>query len=298
MIDDAIAMYRAHFKTYATAALWIIFPAMLVQLAATTVYNGTYMNSVMSMSTGSEEEAFAFLNSFLILYAVVLVGAVIAGLARSYYASSVYTSAEMMLFGHRRTPGAFLKAGRERWLPYLGAIVFVGILIYGVITVASVVGSFVFCLLPAVLIGSAVGSMYLWALLSMMGPAVVIERAPLAAALTRSTALVRGYEWRTVGFLAMMSLINSVLQQAVSSVAVIPQIVSIIQNPDAVWAATGFGAPGMVWLTVATGLINAIALSITVPLTSIATYSYYLDLRARTEGIDLVMRARALRGAA
>ncbi|MDO8846849.1 MAG: hypothetical protein Q7W51_00465 [Coriobacteriia bacterium] len=298
VIDDAIAMYRAHFKTYATAALWIIFPAMLLQLAASSVYNYVYMDSVMSMSAASEEEAAAFLVSFIALYGVLLVGIAAAGLARAYYASSVYSSAEVMLFGQRSTPGEFLKAGRERWLAYLGATIVVGIILYGVVTVASMIGTFIICLLPAVLIGSVVGSLYFWARFSMIGPTVVVERASLSAAFTRSASLVRGNEWRTVGFLVMMALINSVLQQAISSITFIPLIVSIVQNPDAVWATGGFGAPGMVWLTVVTGLINAIALSITVPLTSIATYSYYLDLRSRCEGMDLLMRARTLRGVA
>lgn len=298
MIDDAIAMYRAHFKTYATAALWIIFPAMLVQLAASAAYNYSYFNSVFSMATPTEDELLSFYSSIFLLYGVLLVGVAVAGLARSYYASSVFTSAEVMLFGERRTPGEFLKAGRERWLHYLGAVVVVGIILYGLFSVVSMVGAFIICLLPFIMIGAPLGAMYLWSILSMVGPVVVVERATLGGAFTRSRDLVRGHEWRTVGFLAMIGLINYVLQQAISSVAVLPQIVSIVQNPDAVLASGGLATPGMLWLTVVTGLINAVALSITVPLSSIATYSYYLDLRSRSEGIDLLMRARALSEAA
>jgi len=294
VIDDAIAMYRAHFKTYAMAALWIIFPAMLVQLAATSVFSTTYTNTLMSTPTPTDEQMASYFGTLMLFYGLIFIGMALAGLARSYYASSVFGSAEAMLFGQRRTPAEFLKAGWSRWGAYLLATVIVGMIVYGIVTAVTMIGAFLICLLPFAMIGSTVGMLYLWALLSMVGPTVVVERASLGAAFSRSRALVRGNEWRTVGFLIMMGLINWALQQALSSISLVPYIVEIVRNPDAIWATSGFGAPGSVWLTVAVGLVNAIALSITVPLAGIATYSYYLDLRSRTEGIDLAIRLRAL----
>lgn len=298
VIDDAVSMYRAHFKTYAVAALWIIFPAMLIEVALSGIYTSMYTGTLLSTVAPSEEELASFFGTMMLSYAALFVGMIVAGLAQSYYAASTYASAETMLFGQKRTPAEFLKAGKARWGAYLLAIILVGMIVYGISSVVYMFGAFVICLLPFTMIGAIVGGMWLWGILSMVGPTVVIERAPIGLAFRRSRALVRGNEWRTVGFLLMMALINSVLQQAISSLSLVPYVVEIIRNPEAVWAMSGFGAPGMVWLTVVTGTINAIALSITVPLTGIATYSYYLDLRSRTEGIDLVMRARALRGAA
>jgi hypothetical protein len=98
--------------------------------------------------------------------------------------------------------------------------------------------------------------------LSVAIPALVVERRRGGEALSRSWSLVRGHGWRVLGtFVAAF-----VLTGVVSAILTAP-------------------AGGSGWLLRA--VLAAVAQVITTPFTAIVTLLVYLDLRARTEGLDL-----------
>ncbi|MDO9108976.1 MAG: hypothetical protein Q7U89_08340, partial [Coriobacteriia bacterium] len=78
------------------------------------------------------------------------------------------------------------------------------------------------------------------------------------------------------------------LESAVDSPAVLRQIFSSVTNPEAMFAEISIG-----W-KVLEGVLAATALSIVYPFVELAWFFYYLDLRARHEGMDLVQRAGRL----
>ncbi len=108
--------------------------------------------------------------------------------------------------------------------------------------------------------------------LSVAIPALVVERRRGGEALTRSWSLVRGHGWRVLGtFVAAF-----VLTGIVSGILTAP-------------------AAGSGWFL--QGVLAAVGQVITTPFTAIVTLLVYLDLRARTEGLDLETLARELEAA-
>ena len=76
-------------------------------------------------------------------------------------------------------------------------------------------------------------------------------------------------------------MFNLVLQTAITSPTLIRQLVASIQNPEAVFQPLSVG-----W-KVFEGLLSATAVTLVLPFASFAWLSFYLDLRARREGMDI-----------
>ncbi|MDP2233724.1 MAG: hypothetical protein Q8K89_08815, partial [Actinomycetota bacterium] len=190
--------------------------------------------------------------------------------ARLYVSSAIFAAAPGMLSGRRYAVKEFLRGGLARF----GWLLLVAILV----SMATSTG-FLFLIVPGV---------FLWARLSIAHVACVVEGAPLDRSFARSWALTSGRVWRTLGFGLGLAILTFTLESAVDSPAVLRQIISSVTNPEAMFAEISVG-----W-KVLEGVLSATALSIVYPFVELAWFFYYLDLRARHEGMDLVQRAARL----
>ena len=248
----------------------MLFPAALLVGVAQVFYTrGLFevLPKVFSGSTGIDE--LTRLQTWTLLSNAV---SPVYLLATYYIASCVLGVAPALLAGGRPTVRSVLKGGWSRfgWLLLTGLVV----------QTAAGVGSMFF----------VIPGLYLYARLSVARVASVVEGAPIDRAITRSWALTRGMVWRSLGFAAGLGLLALTLQSAVDSPAVIRQIVSSVTNPDALFQTV---APG--WKTLE-GVLSAAAVALVYPFSELAWYFYYLDLRSRREGMDLVISARELVG--
>jgi hypothetical protein len=129
---------------------------------------------------------------------------------------------------------------------------------------------------------------YVWlgTRLALVPSVLMIERMSIRGSIARSWSLTEGYFWRTFGISALVAVIVGVVSQVVSlPLNFIAPIVSTLVDPQ---GQKGGGA--IVLAAVLSVLVTVIAVvfqSITSVVQSATTALIYLDLRIRTEGLDL-----------
>ena len=134
--------------------------------------------------------------------------------------------------------------------------------------------------------GLAVVYVWLGTKLALVPSALMIERMSIRGSIARSWSLTDGYFWRTFGISALVAVIVGVVSQVVSlPLNFIAPIVSSLVDPQ---GQKGGGA--IVLAAVVSVLVIVVAVvfqSITSVVQSATTALIYLDLRIRTEGLDL-----------
>jgi len=114
-------------------------------------------------------------------------------------------------------------------------------------------------------------------------PALMLERGGIAASIRRGWALTRGGFWRVLGIYLLTSILVSVVTGAISgSVSILLQFtatdpVSLLTSPAYIAGTT---------------LAQIVATTLTTPFTAGVVALLYIDVRMRTEGLDVEL-ARA-----
>ncbi|WP_309620975.1 glycerophosphoryl diester phosphodiesterase membrane domain-containing protein [Salinibacterium sp.] len=133
--------------------------------------------------------------------------------------------------------------------------------------------------------GSAVVWFWLGTRLCLVPSALMLERLPLRAAITRSWSLTTGYFWKTLG----IQLLVSVIVQTVASIIAAPLqgvllLGSSLINPNG--DETGL-AVGVVVLYILTVIVTIVFGAIAAVIQAATTALIYIDIRMRKEGLDL-----------
>jgi hypothetical protein len=123
-----------------------------------------------------------------------------------------------------------------------------------------------------------VGALAAMALFLVTAPAVVAEDLGPLAAMRRAARLARRRFWPTLGVGLLTGVVAYLFDQALSSA---PVLLALVVGTD---------GPG--WLLLGAG--GVMASIVTTPVVAAATTLYYLDLRVRTEGLDLELEAAAV----
>ena len=124
-------------------------------------------------------------------------------------------------------------------------------------------------------IGCYVGAAFVMALFVPVAPIIGAEKAGAGEALGRSFRLVKARYWPVLGTALLMGIVATLLGYALSS---LPQGI-----------ATGIGMEDGWPLFALGGIVSQV---VTTPFVAAATVLLYLDLRVRTEGLDIELDAR------
>lgn len=199
--------------------------------------------------------------------------------------------------GEKLRLGGLWRAARGR----IGALIGWTILLTGVLVVAVViviliivalsiaggaVGVAIGVLLGFLLFGGlAVLGAWLGTRLALVPSALMIERLPLRAAITRSWTLSVGFFWRTFGILILVAVILSFAGQIITTpVQLVFTLGGGLLNPNAdenaALTTLLIGSLVTTVISVVIGAISAVVQSATAAL-------IYIDLRMRKEGLDL-----------
>jgi hypothetical protein len=199
--------------------------------------------------------------------------------------------------GERLTAREIWARGRGRW----GAVVGWALLLSLALMAAIVVLVTVIVVMVAtgersgLLAGVAVGvvgglvlavvAVWLWITLAFVPSALVLERRPLPSAIGRSWSLVRGRFWRTLGILALLTV---VVQTATTVITAPFSLASSFAGPllnPAGAESTDLGLVlGMNLVAVA---LSAVVGAVGAVLVAAGATLLYVDARMRTEGLDL-----------
>lgn len=276
ILDDALSLYGANWRSILKLAAAVVFPVALVYTvavvfvtrAATEVTN-TLAASVTSGST--PPTAFAALSA---AYALAGVGGTLYLVGQLLFTGSLYSQGEKLLRGEPFGVKTALKAG----LPRLVMLVLAAILV-SMASGAAALASFIVLGLG----GAAVAVLLYLAL-----PPVVVEQLDAIGAIQRSWRLVRPQFWRTVLMMLAAVVIAAQMEYALISPTAIRQVVMLATSPDSLKQTFSLG-----W-TVFDGLMQGAAITLVLPFSELVVFLYYLDLRSRNEGMDLLIRARDL----
>lgn len=263
-------MYRANFPVIALSSAILLFPAALLVGVAQVFYTRGLFEVIPSLVSGST--GMAELSGLQIWSVLSSAVSPLYTLLTYYVAACVLVAAPKMLAGAKLTVKGVLAGGWSRF----GWLLLTSLLV----SLAAAVGS-MFLLIPGI---------YLYARLSVARVVSAVEGVAVDGAVTRSWTLSQGMVWRTLGYAAGLGMLTLTLQSAVNAPAVVRQIVASVSDPEALFQAV---SPG--WKTIE-GVLSAAAVSLVYPFAELAWFFYYLDLRARREGMDLTIAARELSG--
>ncbi len=190
-------------------------------------------------------------------FGVLLIGFVPALWAKGVFDGGLIHAMAQEELGERSSFREALKEGRRcAW-----SLVLVEIVVYL---------AFLCCIVPGVLIWPA-------------APAVVLERASWTQALSRGSLLRAGRAWQAFGVLAVVTIVL----QLVTSTLTFPasfiggQLGKMLAVPEWIQLVS--------WVAYAVGLVVGTAMGLFVRAAQVV---FYLDLRARKEGLDLLLALR------
>ncbi|MBG0813312.1 glycerophosphoryl diester phosphodiesterase membrane domain-containing protein [Planomonospora sp. ID82291] len=245
---------------------------------------------VLSMVGGAIAGVFAGVFATLVIQMIGVV--LLSGMLTSVLGRAV--------FGEHISIGEAWRLTRGRVLPLLGLAVLSAVMVYGAFIAIFIVGNVLLAviiaangpgwlaalLLIACLLSAVVVAAFLYTKLSLAGPVIVLERAGVGTAISRSFRLVKGDFWRVFGILLLTAIVTGL----VSTVMGLPfTFLSQTVSPPDPLTAIQTGVAGLAL----TGLGGIIASTITYPFSAAVTALLYADRRMRGEAFDLVLQTAA-----
>jgi hypothetical protein len=164
--------------------------------------------------------------------------------------------------------------------PYLGRLIVI-VLLGGVITIALVIWMIVPCV--GWLTGFGMLLFFSWAIEALAIPVVVVERTSPWRAFQRAWQLARRRFWWVLGFVGAMMFISIVVTSGPSYL--VGLLLGLIEQVLALTESQAY-----VMRTSIQTLASLIGGLLYAPLMQTGITLLYLDLRVRTEGLDMVMR--------
>lgn len=187
---------------------------------------------------------------------ITMILAAIASLSLFFVGGIVSNFVVAWYAGRDISGGTALRATFRRTLPFVVA--------WAVLLPVKAV-SYALCILPLAVTVT---------FFALTAPVIAIEGLGAFAAVKRSAQLVSRRFWPALGIILLASLVETVLQFALAG---IPTIIALLLPAPADWMVRGVGEAGAA-LIATTALVGVSVL-------------LYIDLRARTEGLDLELRA-------
>ena len=286
ILDQSFRLYRKHFLVFLAIAVALEVPVQVAIQAVQLALIGPANEMLKQLTSGdftAASRSETFINQGLYTFASYLLMAVrITLLTASFaaFAVAVQDSYSDRPVSFRRSYGQVLKRPGPL-LGMMGVMLLVGIGIFGfaglsgLSTVAMQNPSNLAWICSGFLVGivTFIVAVYYYVRLQPAVPALVIENISPREAISRSSRLMRGSWWRTVGLLLLLYILTAIV--AGGPAALIAGIVALFVKFDLVVSQAVSGA------------VSIITGAIILPVQLVALTLYYFDLRVRKEGYDL-----------
>ena len=261
------------------------------------------LSRVDDLLNSSDVRISGILPVFMGSFASQMVGALLTALATTILTGLLIVAVSRSVLGRIATPGEVWERTRGRILPLIGQtllitlitviadaiIVVIGIVLI-VIIAASVTGpdpgagAIVITLLAALalIVIVFIAAAFLVVRLSLAPAALMLENTGVIEGIGRSWALTRGSFWRVLGILVLAGLITGLVTGTLSF------------GLGMVFGVVSVGLPAAHPLVSAvTVLLTSVLSALVLPFTAAVTALTYIDLRMRTEGLDVELRQAA-----
>ncbi|GIH89729.1 hypothetical protein ACFFMN_12975 [Planobispora siamensis] len=292
--NGAVQFIRSNPKATLGLSALVTILAEIATLAIQIPTTSAFVDAAVSETPTDPSDVLSIAGSFLLGTLLSVILQMIAIVVLSGMLTSVLGRA---VFGESITIGEAWRLTRGRVLPLLGLALLQVLMIFGfmilavvlvtVLVAANAPGALVGVVGFVFIIGGLVGAVFLYTKLSLAGPVIVLERAGVFSAISRSFRLVKGDFWRVFGILLLTAVIAGLIGGAVSV-------------PFSFAAQVGTGAGGIeelqtgLTISLFLGALGAvIAGTITNPFSAAVNALLYADRRMRAEAFDLVLQTAA-----
>ncbi|MCW2670506.1 MAG: hypothetical protein JWO27_2403 [Frankiales bacterium] len=276
LLDGGVKIIRRYPKP--TLALSAVVSIVVTVMNVAFLLLFTQSDTLTTDSTSGSQ---TFGNSF---NGASLPGTVLNFLGGIVLTGALVTVVSRAVLGRPATLGDAWQATRPRFWALLGVAMLRALLAAApvlVTVVATLLAGPVALLLILPLIPYEI---WLYTVTSMAPAALVLEKAGVVGALRRSRVLVMRSFWRILGILVLAGLITAIIQ----SILVIP--VTIIAGASLISGGTAtLGTAFFVVSAIASG----IAQTLVAPYNAGLRALLYVDLRMRTEGLDVALQTAA-----
>ncbi|MDX6265573.1 MAG: hypothetical protein QOD70_313 [Frankiales bacterium] len=234
-----------------------------------------------TLTTDSTSGGQSFGNSF---NGASLPGSILNFLGGIVLTGALVTVVSRAVLGRPATLSDAWEATRPRFWALLGVAMLRGLLAAAPILVTVVAALLAGPVALLLILPLVPYEIWLYTVTSMAPAALVLEKAGVGGALRRSRVLVMRSFWRTLGILVLAALITGIIQ-------------SILVIPLTLIASASLLSGGTATLGTAFFVVSAIVSGVTQTL--VAPYNaglralLYVDLRMRTEGLDVALQTAA-----
>jgi len=280
LLDQAIRLYRRNFLSFIGIIAVVQIPIGLLQLAF-SLLSAQSLSAVSSFNrAGPPRNPFTpafFVGQFGTLIVAVISFVLVQGVATAAMTRAV---ADNSLGTPTGFVGAYRRIGQS-WLPLVGTLFLAGL--FSLLLV-------VWFLVPCVGWATGLGILAFFGvvIIPMIAPIVVLERKSGYRAMRRAWDLTRRRFWPVLGFVALMFLFNLIVVSG-PNLLISAIFQGLILGGERAGAASG----GLVTAQlIIESLVTLVFSLLYVPLQLIGFTLLYLDLRVRTEGLDLAMLAQ------
>jgi hypothetical protein len=279
LLDQAIRLYRHNFLTFIGILAVVLVPLTLLQMVISLLTFGDAtqqfpFDPAQPIGLPASFVVGMTANSLIALVSFVLV----QGLATAVLTRAI---ADSYLGETTAVSDAYRKIGHS-WLSLLAALLLALLVSLGL--------SFYWLLVPCIGWLTGLGALIFFGLVVMplLAPLIILEKQPAARALRRAWDLARRRFWWVLGFVLVLFIFNQLLVTGpVTLVTLGFQL--LYGNP------LQAGAPAYAFSlqTIVQSLVTLISSLIYLPLHLAGITLMYLDLRVRTEAVDLALLAAA-----
>jgi hypothetical protein len=285
ILDGAVKVIRRYPKP--TLGLSAVIAVLTTVLGLLIVIGSDYSSFADDVRSGGSSDD-PFVNGADIASIPVSVLGWLAGIVLTGFLVAVVGKA---VLGQPASFGETWQQVRPRIWALLGLALITGLVAGGPVVVGVLLAVLLALASPVLLvigiplaIAAACLGVYLYVRISLASAALVLEKASVRSALTRSSVLVKGDWWRVFGILLLVQLISYVVSQVLVIPFAIIGGISLFTNPDE-------GGVTALFLLVQVG--SGLASFLIGPFTSGARALLYVDRRMRAEGLDLTLQAAA-----
>ncbi|MEM7030472.1 MAG: hypothetical protein AAF629_12960 [Chloroflexota bacterium] len=279
LLDQAVRLYRNNFLTFVGILAIVLIPLTILQLligGAMFAFTGNIFDPA-NISNVEDMDA-VFIIGFLgialttILSIVLIQGLATAALTRAVASNFLGETIGIM--------DAYRLIGNS-WLSLLLALFLSAIIAFGL---------FIWFLIPCVgwLTGLGILMFFGLVIVPLIAPIIVLEKQAASKSIRRSWDLSRRRFWPVFGFVLVLALFSYlIIGGPASLVTFVTQIAFadiFLSNP----------ALQFILQTVLQSVVSLLGSLIFLPLQLTAYTLLYLDLRVRTEGLDLEILANSL----
>ena len=261
------------------------------------------LSRVDDLLNSSDVRISGILPVFMGSFASQMVGALLTALATTILTGLLIVAVSRSVLGRIATPGEVWERTRGRILPLIGQTLLITlitivadiiILVIGVVLIAVIAASIMGsdpgagAIIATLLVALAlivlvfIAAVFLVVRLSLAPAALMLENTGVIEGIGRSWTLTRGSFWRVLGILVLAGLITGLVTGTLSF------------GLGMVFGVVSVGLPAAHPLVSAvTVLLTSVLSALVLPFTAAVTALTYIDLRMRTEGLDVELRQAA-----